>query len=70
MSVPVIVVLVATGAWSAFIDQVFLSKRQYVDVGLLVRDRVGGPRERVFGGAHTDLRGVVRARDHGDAGRG
>ena len=28
-----IVVLAATGAWPAFVDQVFLSKRQYVDVG-------------------------------------
>ena len=60
VSVPVMVVLLVTGAWSAFVDQVFLSKRQYVDVGFsyvsALQDRV----DRVFGGAHTDLRSVVQ----------
>jgi len=63
VSLPVIVVLAATGAWSAFVDQVFLSKRQYVDVGFsyphALQDRV----QRLFQGAHgahTDLRSVVQ----------
>jgi len=60
VSLPVVVVLAATGAWSAFIDQVFLSKRQYVDVGFsyatALQDRV----QRVFGREHQDLRSVVQ----------
>jgi hypothetical protein len=60
VSVPVIVVLVATGAWSAFVDQVFLSKRQYLDVGFSYATALEDRVQRVFGGAHTDLRGVVQ----------
>jgi len=60
VTIPVVVFLVASGAWSAFIDQVFLSKRQYVDVGFsyvsAFQDRV----QRVFSGTHTDLRSVVQ----------
>ena len=60
LSLPVVVVLVATGAWSAFVDQVFLSKRQYMDVGFsyatAVQDRV----QRVFTSSNTDLRSVVQ----------
>jgi hypothetical protein len=60
VSVPVLVVLVASGAWSAFVDQVILSKRQYVDVGFsyvsALQDRV----QRVFSGTHTDLRSIVQ----------
>jgi hypothetical protein len=60
VTVPVLVALVASGAWSAFVDQVILSKRQYVDVGFsygaAVQDRV----QRVFSGHHTDLRSLVQ----------
>jgi hypothetical protein len=60
VTIPVVVFLAASGAWSAFIDQVFLSKRQYVDVGFsyvtAFQDRV----QRVFSGTHTDLRSIVQ----------
>ena len=60
LSLPVIIVIAATGAWSAFVDQVFLSKRQYPGVGFsyatALQDRV----ERVFTSPDTDLRSVVQ----------
>ena len=60
VSVVVAVPIAATGAWSAFVDQVFLSKLQYLDIGYsypsAIRDRV----DKVLHGTQTDLRSVLR----------
>jgi hypothetical protein len=55
-----VVALLATGAWSSFVDQVFLSKRQYVDVGFsyvsALKGRIADLR---IGTAHSSLHSGV-----------
>ena len=60
LSAVVVAAIAVTGAWGAFVDQVFVSKRQYVHVGFnyltAVHDRI----DRVINSPHTDLRSVVQ----------
>jgi len=49
-----------TGAWSAFVDQVFLSKHQYVDVGFSYFSAVQLQARRVFTSPQIDPRALVR----------
>jgi len=52
-------VLVATDAWSAFIDQVFRSKGQYLDVGFSYATAVERRVEALSGGDPVDTRAIV-----------
>jgi hypothetical protein len=60
VSAPVVAALASSGAWSAFVDQVFLSKRQYLGVGFSYSTALHDRVQRVFTNPHTDLRGVVQ----------
>lgn len=54
------VAIAATGAWGPFVDQVFVSKRQYLDVGFTYQWALSDRIDRVFNNPHTDLRSIVQ----------
>ena len=52
--------IVATGAWGPFVDQVFVSKRQYLHVGFTYVWALSDRIDRVLNRPDTDLRSVVQ----------
>lgn len=54
------VAIVATGAWGPFVDQVFVSKRQYLDIGFTYLWALSERIDRVSDNSNTDLRGIVQ----------
>jgi hypothetical protein len=52
--------IAATGAWSAFVDQVFLSKMRYVDFGYSYSFALRERFDKFFNGADADLRSALR----------